>query len=147
MDAGCNPSGAARRLSQRSVRVVPDSRGKLGGFFVNQDTILAAGENTTKFLLNDFKAQSWSKLVSAEFVDWFLSLDGSYLYCTTGGVNPKALRIRLRDHAMETIASLKNFRRAVDFLTAMVDVAPDGSLLFTRDIGTQEIYALTVKSP
>ena len=28
-----------------------------------------------------------------------------------------------------------------------ISVAPDGSAVFTRDIGTQEIYALTVKWP
>jgi hypothetical protein len=28
-----------------------------------------------------------------------------------------------------------------------ISFAPDGSPLFTRDIGTQEIYALTVKWP
>jgi hypothetical protein len=28
-----------------------------------------------------------------------------------------------------------------------ISVAPDGSAVFTRDIGTQEIYALTMKWP
>jgi len=28
-----------------------------------------------------------------------------------------------------------------------ISVAPDGSPVFTRDIGTQEIYTLTVKWP
>jgi hypothetical protein len=46
------------------------------------------------------------------------------------------------------ITSLKNLPRATgpDGNT-QIGVAPDGSAVFTRDIGTQEIYALTVKWP
>jgi len=52
------------------------------------------------------------------------------------------------DHAVETITSLKNLRMVDDpYTSAQVSVAPDGSSLFTRDTGTQEIYALSVKWP
>jgi hypothetical protein len=58
------------------------------------------------------------------------------------------LRVRLADHKVETISSLKNLSRAtVGGQITQVSVAPDGSPVFTRDIGTQEIYALTVKWP
>jgi hypothetical protein len=41
---------------------------------------------------------------------------------------------------------LKNLRRVVDWEgSTQISVAPDGSAVFTRDIGTQEIYALTVR--
>src|SRR5579859_854712 len=55
-DAAESDSWELRTLDLRigSITVVPDSHGKLGGFFVNQDTIVAAAENTTKFLLYDF---------------------------------------------------------------------------------------------
>jgi hypothetical protein len=58
------------------------------------------------------------------------------------------MRIRLADHKVETIASLKDLRRAggPDWNT-QISVAPDGSAIFTRDIGTEEIYALALKSP
>jgi hypothetical protein len=47
-----------------------------------------------------------------------------------------------------TIASLKGLHRAVGpGGNTELSVAPDGSAVFTRDIGTQEIYALTVKWP
>jgi hypothetical protein len=68
--------------------------------------------------------------------------------CTTGGPEPLALRIRFSDHKVETIASLKGLRRVVDVnVGTEINVAPDGSALFTRDVGTQEIYALDVKWP
>jgi hypothetical protein len=50
---------------------------------------------------------------------------------------------------VETIASLKDLRRLADWeeSNTQISVAPDGSAVFTRDIGTREIYALTVKWP
>ncbi|HKD59944.1 MAG TPA: hypothetical protein VKB47_05765, partial [Terracidiphilus sp.] len=70
------------------------------------------------------------------------------VYYTTGGAEPKAVRIRLADHKVETIASLKDLRRAPgpDGST-QISVAPDGAPVFTRDVGTQEIYALTLNWP
>jgi len=59
------------------------------------------------------------------------------------------MRVRLADHQVETLASLKDLRRFVDLVEAgtQISVAPDGSPVFTRDIGSQEIYALSVKWP
>jgi len=77
------------------------------------------------------------------------SPDGKYIYYTTRGAEQIAMRIRLADHKVELLTSLKDLRRVVDTdpeLTQL-SVAPDGSPVFTRDIGTQEIYALTVKWP
>jgi DNA-binding winged helix-turn-helix (wHTH) protein len=131
-------------LRDGTATIVPGSKGKIGAFFVDQDTIVAAAENTTKLLLYDFKAQEWSELWSGKFVEWYLSLDRKYIYCTAGD-EPTAIRIRLSDHKVETIVSLRNLRLISDFNTLKLSVAPDGSPLFTRDIGTQEIYALTLK--
>ena len=59
------------------------------------------------------------------------------------------MRLRLADHKIEEIASLKDLRRVVDSIenNTQLSVAPDGSPVFARDIGTQEIYALTMKWP
>jgi len=56
------------------------------------------------------------------------------------------VRMRLADHRVEILGSLKELRQAAgpDGNT-QISVAPDGSPIFTRDIGTQEIYALTLK--
>jgi hypothetical protein len=49
---------------------------------------------------------------------------------------------------METLGSLKDLHSAPgpDGNT-QISVAPDGSPIFTRDVGIQEIYALTLKWP
>jgi len=86
--------------------------------------------------------------VPRTFVNWLHSPDYRYLYHATGGAEPEVLRIRLADRKVETITSLKGMRQATgpDGNT-QISVSPDGSPIFTRDIGTQEIYALTVEWP
>ena len=81
-------------------------------------------------------------------VHWMQSVDGNYLYYITRGDDPKVMRVRFSDHKVEAVASLKNFRPAEDEDSgSWVGVAPDGSPLLTRDIGTQEIYSLSVHWP
>jgi len=137
-------------LRNGNVSVIPNSEGIWGSWFVTQDTIVAATEDSTKFLLFDFRTRKWSEVATNPdtFQSWAPSLDGKYLYCTTAGADPKALRIRIADHTVETITSLRNLRSVSDpSQGAEINVAPDGSALFTRDIGTQEVYALWVKWP
>jgi len=55
------------------------------------------------------------------------------------------MRVRFADRAIETITSLKDLRLVNDpYIGVQLNAAPDGSVLTTRDIGTQEVYALTV---
>jgi Tol biopolymer transport system component len=136
-------------LRNGKVSSVPDSGGKLGGFWLTEGTIVAASEETTRFQLFDLKTHKWKELATGNFVNWFPSLDRKYLYYTTGGAGePQLLRIRFADHRVEMIANLKDLVRVVDmYFGTEVNVAPDGSALFTRDTGTQEIYALSVRWP
>jgi serine/threonine protein kinase len=126
---------------------LPGSEGNHGPLWVTQDVIVAANQSNTKFMTFDFKTQKWTDLVVGNFVNWNLSPDRKYFVFTTGGSEPEVRRVCFSDGKVETIASLKNFRRLADDHTTQVDVAPDGSPVFTRNIGTQEIYALTVKWP
>jgi DNA-binding winged helix-turn-helix (wHTH) protein/Tol biopolymer transport system component len=133
----------------KQLSPVPDSEQKIGGLWLKQDLLLAANEDTTELLTFDLKTRQWSNFASGNFVDWAPSLDGSFVYVTTGGTDPEVLRIRVREHEIQTITSLKSLRRVVNPVDqdTQITVAPDGSPIFTRDIGTQEIYALTIKWP
>jgi DNA-binding winged helix-turn-helix (wHTH) protein/dipeptidyl aminopeptidase/acylaminoacyl peptidase len=135
-----------RRTNKRSV--VPDSQDLIGGQWVSEDTLVASPYNSSKLVLFNVKTQQWSDLVPGKVFNWAHSPDYKYVYYTTGGAEPKAMRVRLADHEIETIASLKDLRRALgpDGNT-QISVAPDGAPVFTRDVGTQEIYALTLKWP
>lgn len=135
----------------RSGRVseIPVSIGLGGGKWITNDTLIAMTEDQKQFRVFDFKTQKWSDLASGNFVNWNISPDRKYLYFTTGGLDPKAQRLRISDRQIETLISLKSIRRVVDSVetTTQISVAPDGAPVFTRDIGTQEVYALTVKWP
>ncbi len=138
------------RTGNRSF--VPEADGLTGVQWVAEDLLVAASNDRTKLVVFDLKTQKWSDLVPGPIpggvVNWAHAPDFKYVYYTTGGAEPQALRVRLADHKVETITSLKDLPRASwpDGNT-QISVAPDGSAVFTRDIGTQEIYALTVKWP
>jgi eukaryotic-like serine/threonine-protein kinase len=128
--------------------VVPSSQGTVGGRWVTQDILVAAPYKPKKLLTFDFKIQKWTDLASGNFTSWAVSGDGKYLYFTTGGSEPEARRLRFADHQTETITSLKDFRSTIDILTGVqIGIAPDGSAVLARDIGTYEIYALNVRWP
>ncbi len=117
--------------------------------WIGPETIIAGTEDSTKLVALDTKSGKLTELVSGIIVDWAASPDRRYLYYTTGGAEPKVMRIRLADHNIEEMASLKGLRRALDPILSetQMSVAPDGSPVFTRDIGSEEIYALTIKWP
>jgi hypothetical protein len=58
------------------------------------------------------------------------------------GIAPKVKRFRFSDHQIETITSEGDLR-----LLGYIGAAPDGSPVLSRDMGTQEIYALNVRWP
>jgi DNA-binding winged helix-turn-helix (wHTH) protein len=140
-----------RTIDLRTGKIdsVPGSAGRGAAIWPSEDTFVAlepeAGERLVTF---DIKTQRWSDFVKGPLVHWMQSLDGNYLYYMTGGDDPKVMRIRFSDHEVEEVASLKNFRPAEDEdFGTWLGVAPDGSPLLTRDIGTQEIYSLSVHWP
>ena len=138
------------RTGNRSI--VPEPEDLTGVQWIAEDLLVAASVDRTKLVVFDVKTQKWSDLVPAPIpggvANWAHAPDFNYVYYTTGGAEPQALRVRLADRKMETIASLKDLPRAIGpDSNTQISVAPDGSAVFTRDIGTQEIYALTVKWP
>jgi hypothetical protein len=96
----------------------------------------------------DLKTQKWTELFVGAPDSWAVSRDGQYLYYATGGADPKAVRLRFADHKIEMITSLidPTGMGKMGWVQA-IDVAPDGSAIFTRETGTQEVYALNVRWP
>jgi eukaryotic-like serine/threonine-protein kinase len=130
--------------------VIPDSEGKFGALWSPDGKFLLATSGPVgDLLLFDLQSQKWSEFAKGAFVNWEWSGDAKYVYCVDSGSGAStALRIRVADKHAEVITDLKNIRRVDDsFLGYWAGVAPDGSLLIARDVGTQEIYALNVKWP
>jgi serine/threonine protein kinase len=144
-------------LQTKKVSAVPDSVGLSQPFWPEANTLLALKMGSGKVMAFDFGTQRWSEFTHTGFGLWTPSPDGKYLYSDrvtdeVGG--PKVFRLRIADRKMETVLDLKGVRRVEDEqfaagvnVSTWVGVTPDGSVLVTRDIGTQEIYALNVKWP
>jgi Tol biopolymer transport system component len=119
-----------------------------GGMWETQDTLVV--QTLTSFRRFNLKTRKWTDLGPKDvgnIVNWMISPDGKYLCFATGGAEPKVKRIRVADQQIETITSLTDFHRALNDGSSQINVAPDGSPIFTRDTGYQEIYALNVRWP
>jgi serine/threonine protein kinase/Tol biopolymer transport system component len=128
---------------------IPSSQGK-GGFWETQDTLVTSNQKLTGFLTFNLKTRTWTDLGPKDvgkIVNWMISPDSKYLYFTTGSPEPKVERIRFADQQIETITGLKDLHSVLIGGWSQLNVAPDGSPIFTRDTGYQEVYALNVRWP
>jgi eukaryotic-like serine/threonine-protein kinase len=135
-------------LRSGKISAVPSPEGMVGGWWVTQDTLVAATQDFTKLMTFDLKTQRWTELTAGPLTAWAVSPDGQYIYYSTGGAEPKAWRLRFADLKIEMITSLidPTGMGKMGWVQA-IDVAPDGSAIFTRETGTQEVYALNVRWP
>jgi len=125
---------------------IPDSVAKVGPWWPSSDMLVASDcsrdPGKCDFKTYDFTTQKWSHLVDGALEFWASSPDGKYLYYTTGNVDPRLMRVRFSDHKVEEITSLKNFRYAPK---GDLGVTPEGDPLLMRDIGTDEIYDVSLR--
>jgi hypothetical protein len=61
--------------------------------------------------------------------------------------DPALFRIRVSDHKLERLLSLKGVRRFWGEAFEWSGLAPDDSFLLVRDVSSQEIYALDWQAP
>lgn len=136
-------------LRSGKLSQLPSSTGLIGAQWLTQETLIAAARHPERMVSFDLRTGKWSDLIMATVENWSMSSDHKYFYYTTAGEESEALRLRVADHKVERVASLKQLRRASDWVLhgTQISVTADGSTVFTRDIGTQEIYALTMKWP
>jgi serine/threonine protein kinase len=125
---------------------IPSSRGLGGPFWLDQVT-LGADQSLKKLLIFDLRTKKWTDLLTGNFDNWISSPDGKYVYFASGGAEPSIQRIRVADRHVETITSLKDFPRVMNFGLPQLRVAPDGSPTLTRDVDPQQIYALNIRWP
>jgi len=143
-------------LQTEKITPIPNTVGISGTLWVSENMLVSAATDSGdfrngdegkhwKFITYDFRTRKWSDLDRTAMYQFYPSVDDQYLYYTTGGDEIKVMRVRFSDRQVEFVASLKGFRRVED--QGWLAVTPDGSPLFTRDIGTDEIYDLSVRWP
>jgi hypothetical protein len=93
----------------------------------------------------DLVTQQWRKLVdgvNGNDLSW--SSNSKYLYaCRPAGNQPEILRISLKDSKTETAVDLRSFTAQMGHINTWFALAPDGSIIFSREMTGNEIYALT----
>ena len=150
-----NPSGMRNRalfsvdVKTLKISTVLDSSQMLWSTVSRDGRYVAATSlDGQKLMLLDLTTRKWSELASGNigFTQW--SADGKYVYFDTGSsADPAVNRVRVADHKLERVASLKDFRRVVTPWISWSGLSPDGSPLLMRDIGSQEVYALDFEAP
>jgi len=92
-----------------------------------------------------FKSQKWSDWITGVgtvgMPRW--SHDGKYLYFdNVAGDHPGYRRVKLGETHSELLVDLKDLHRSL-----WSGITPDNSPIFSRDISTDEIYALDLELP
>jgi Tol biopolymer transport system component len=105
--------------------------------------IAACTIDSQALMLFDRSNQKWSELVrmGIGYPSW--SHDGQYLYFDSILTkDPAFFRVRISDHRLERLVSLKDIHRLWGPNAEWSGLGPGDSLLVTRNIGSPEIYAL-----
>ena len=106
---------------------------------------------STTLRLFDVATQKWTVAWTEPpgsflgYEEW--SRDGKYIFFqswSSQGADYRIRRLRLNDKKIEEITNLKNIRRVNDlwYSSLWFGLSPEDSPLISRDINTQEIYAL-----
>jgi len=138
-------------LKTRQVSALPGSDGLFSPRFSPDGRYLTAITLDSKgIMLYDFQTEKWSEWATdpggVNYGGW--SSDGRYFYFDVSvGRNPACRRVKLGEHRVEELYSLKDLRRFFGTWGQWGGLAPDNSRLYTRDASTQEIYALDVDLP
>ncbi|HWO39677.1 MAG TPA: hypothetical protein VNO32_63725, partial [Candidatus Acidoferrum sp.] len=119
-----------------SPRVSPDGR-----------YIAALSQQDGKMMLFDTKTQKWEELSAnySGYPSW--SRDGKFLYFQDwdrgSGYPSRVVRIHIGDRKLETVVDLKSLDRlSIGTFMSWSGLAPDDSVLLSRNNSTQEIYTV-----
>jgi serine/threonine protein kinase/Tol biopolymer transport system component len=128
---------------------LPDGWEKVCPEFVDSKTLLALDKINHKFVTFDLTTSKWRDLISLHSFDtgWEFSPDRKFIYISTAGKDIQIQRIALSTKKVENLGEMLGFHPVqldggIDFT-----VLSDGSIIFPRDLSSQEIYALNVRWP
>jgi len=134
-------------LNTHQVSTLPNSKGLFSPRWSPDGRhIVAMPYDSRSLMAFDVATQRWEELakMTMGFPNW--SNDGQYVYFLHEEDAPAVWRVRIRDHKLERVADLRNFRQAGSF-NVWLGMNVDDSPLLLRDVSTQEIYSLEFHAP
>lgn len=132
-------------LKTKSVSAVPGSDRYWSPRLSPDGRYIAALNADAHLSLFDSHTKMWKRLTSfrSAWPSW--SRDGQYIYFWDWRANenlPLVLRVRIKDGKIETIVDTRRVGPTPAGTYGWIGLAPDESVLMTREIGATEIYAL-----
>jgi Tol biopolymer transport system component/DNA-binding winged helix-turn-helix (wHTH) protein len=131
-------------LETREISKIPGSAGLFSPRWSPGGQLAAVTGVAKHLVIYDATKQTWSELLDTKvaFPRW--SHDDKYIYFDT--LNGIVCRVDVHSRKIERITSLENLRMGGP-LGAWSGLTPDDIPLFTRDAGSQEIYAFDLELP
>ena len=135
-------------LETQTVTDVPNSNGFFSPRWSPDGRYLVVlSLDSSRMALFDFSTQKWNEVVKGTFMMWpCWSHDGRCVYYIQGRRNPAVMRFLAANLKVERVVDLKDFR-AAGFYGTSLSLTPDNQPIMTRDIGSQEIFALDWQAP
>jgi Tol biopolymer transport system component len=133
-------------LASRGVTTLPGSVGKWGPRWSPDGRYLVAvATDEHKLTIFDFNTQQWSTLAqNGSFAAAQWSHDGRYIYFRKPVNDRGVFRIPLTGGKAERVVDLKDWHDA-GWLGRYFALDPTDAPLLLRDIGSKDIYALTIE--
>jgi Tol biopolymer transport system component len=144
---GSDPKSVIRILDLGSHRVstLPGSLGLFSPRWSPDGHLIAAvPANSTNLHIFNIKTQQWSVPYKGVVAYHTWSKDGHSIYFMNFQDNPGVFRVHMPDGTAERIVDLKSFHyTGNDGMWMGLD--PTDAPLFLRDLGSQDVYALTLE--
>ena len=142
-------------LTTRQVSIVPGSSGWFSPRWSPDGRYIAAmdfARRSTKLLLYDFQTGKWSPWVEdpdgIAYPSWLP--DGrsiQYANVSSGGSTPSYNRVKLGNSQIQRLFDVPGADIYATNVGPWTGMTPDGSIMYTRDVSTQELYQLDVDFP
>ena len=134
-------------LATHRVTTLPGSKGMWSPRWSPNGRFVAGFSNQDSLTVFDFETQRWSPLFIGDapprdYLTW--SRDGKFLYFVHRGAGAGVFRVRPSGGAAERVIDLAGFR-FTGSITVWMGLDPEDTPMLIRDVGTTDIYALTLE--
>ncbi|MFZ0964512.1 MAG: protein kinase [Terriglobia bacterium] len=135
-------------LATQTVTDVPDSNGFFSPRWSPDGRFLAAlSLDSSRVVLFHFSTRKWVEVAQGTLMMYpCWSHDGHYVYYIQGIRNPAVMRFPTSSLKTERVVDLNDVHLA-GFYGASLSLTPGNQPIITRDVGSQEIFALDWQTP